>query len=316
MLKTLLWHAWPCAAACGLLLPWLAPHVGGRMGYWLSLGTHWQWLFAALLVIGVLPAVPARKFMVLAWLLLLPLPWLTATPRLTAADAGTAPTLRIAAANVQMRADNAARLGQWLDAHPVDVVVLVEATHAVAALAAGWNEYPHRILDPRQHAFGAAVLSRYPLLRSQTHDFGDGHALIDAVLDLPDGPVRVIAFHPLPPMRSELEQQLRGKLRTLAAAAHAEGLPTVIAGDFNATPWSPAFRQLDARQWRRTDTLQPTWPTRWRGAMGVPIDHVLASTHWRLIDSVRGPENGSDHDPIRVELALPAAAETAGAMQR
>lgn len=142
-----------------------------------------------------------------------------------------------------MRAHKAARLRQWLDAHPADVVVLVEATHEVTALAARWPEYPHRILDPRQHAFGAALLSRYPLLRSQLHDFGDDQALVDAVLDLPQAPVRVIAFHPLPPMRSDAEMRLRETLVTIAAAAREEDLPTVIAGDFSATPWSQAFRQ-------------------------------------------------------------------------
>lgn len=306
-MKAVLWHAWPCAAGCGLLVPWVAPHVGGRTGYLLSLASHWQWLFAALLLAGTLPAIPARRFTVLLWLLLLPLPWVTASPRLTASSAQ--PVLRVAVANVQKQAGNAARLRQWLQATPADVVVVVEATPEVAALAGGWSDYPHRILEPRPHAFGAALLSRYPLSRRRSHDFGDGHALIDAVLALPSGPVRVIGFHPLPPMRSDAEMRLRDKLRTLTDAAWAEGLPTVIAGDFNATPWSPALRQLDARQWRRTGSLQPTWPTPWWGTMGVPIDHVLASTHWQLAGSMRGPENGADHFPIRVDLALPTQPE-------
>lgn len=306
MLRSLLWHVWPCAAGCALLLPWLAPHVVGRAGYLLSLATHWQWLFAALLLVGVVIALPAKRFAVLPWLLLLPLPWLTASPRLAEAAAGTPPALRVAVANVQMQAGSAARVQHWLAGKLADVVVLVEVTPAVQAQLDDWPDYPYRISDPRPHAFGAAVLSRHPLSRRQSHDFGDGHALIDAELELPSGPVRVIAFHPLPPMRSDVEWRLREKLRRITAAAPLDGMPTLVAGDFNATPWSPAFLQLEARHWRRTGTLQPTWPTRWHGVMGIPIDHVLASVHWRLIGSTRGPSIGSDHYPVRVELALPA----------
>lgn len=48
--------------------------------------------------------------------------------------------------------------------------------------------------------------------------------------------------------------------------------------------------------------LAPTWPTILKGASGIPIDHVLASRHWALVGSARGPGLGSDHLPVIARL--------------
>jgi endonuclease/exonuclease/phosphatase (EEP) superfamily protein YafD len=41
-----------------------------------------------------------------------------------------------------------------------------------------------------------------------------------------------------------------------------------------------------------------------QGVMGIPIDHVLASAHWRVVESQVGPDVGSDHFPVAVVLQL------------
>lgn len=39
--------------------------------------------------------------------------------------------------------------------------------------------------------------------------------------------------------------------------------------------------------------------------MGIPIDHVLVTRQWRVVEGGRGPDLGSDHLPLRFTLALP-----------
>lgn len=79
-------------------------------------------------------------------------------------------------------------------------------------------------------------------------------------------------------------------------------------GDFNMTPWSPKFRQLVAdshlRDTVRGFGLQPTWPA---GApqFWIPIDHVLVSPDILVVDRRVGPDLGSDHYPVIVDIQLP-----------
>jgi endonuclease/exonuclease/phosphatase (EEP) superfamily protein YafD len=85
----------------------------------------------------------------------------------------------------------------------------------------------------------------------------------------------------------------------------------VAGGDFNRTPWSWSLRIYDQIRGldRRTHAL-PSWPTgaRFRDTSlstpfpVLPIDHIFASVDWRTTDVRRGPEVGSDHYPVIVEL--------------
>jgi endonuclease/exonuclease/phosphatase (EEP) superfamily protein YafD len=90
------------------------------------------------------------------------------------------------------------------------------------------------------------------------------------------------------------------------------GSSAILAGDFNATPWSWALRRLEGAGGltRRTAAL-PTWPTAApsvasarRAALPMAaIDHVYASPDWVTREVRRGPNVGSDHFPVIVTLA-------------
>ena len=93
-------------------------------------------------------------------------------------------------------------------------------------------------------------------------------------------------------------------------AGRASDDAPLVVGDFNATPWSNAFAGPSSRGWRRATGLAPTWPVAWRGVMGIPIDHVLASSAWRVGGARVGPDIGSDHRPVMARLyAEPPAAD-------
>jgi endonuclease/exonuclease/phosphatase (EEP) superfamily protein YafD len=97
------------------------------------------------------------------------------------------------------------------------------------------------------------------------------------------------------------------QLRDLAGLSdHIAGLegPLVVAGDFNATPWSFALQGF------RTSTglcgapgYRPSWPA-WADAVGLPIDQVFVSPGVGVTAEVLAPA-GSDHLPIGAVVALP-----------
>lgn len=80
--------------------------------------------------------------------------------------------------------------------------------------------------------------------------------------------------------------------------------PMVLAGDFNAAPWTEPLAMLTNRL-----ALSPgpwpaaTWPVR-LGALGVPIDNVFSRGSARLLTLEAGDSHGSNHRPLRAEVGV------------
>lgn len=295
------WLVLPCAF--GLLLPLLGrlwPSSSNMATWLLDLAAHWQPLYAtSWLALCLVCAARTWRWLLLAPLALLPL--FTASTSLSEASGG-APTLIVAAANLHVGNRDPAPLVAWLRAEPADVVMLSELTPAYAdALARKLgDDYPHREFAPDDSPFGIGLLSRTPLTAVELQASADGIPFLTATIVSGNAPVRVVAVHPMPPMAAHWQRERDALLRMLALRAGRT--PTVVAGDLNATPWSNAMIRAAQGGLFRATHHAPTWPVWGRGVFGVPIDHVIATTHWRQGESSRGPDIGSDHFPVRVSL--------------
>jgi endonuclease/exonuclease/phosphatase (EEP) superfamily protein YafD len=294
----------PFASLClaGFMLPWLSavwPTPVGVAGWAIDLAAHWQWACAAVWIALCLRSARRRRWLAALPLALLPL-W-SASPALPVARDDALPTLVISSANVHAGNPDPAPLAAWLRAQPADVVVLVELAPAYAdgLMQALAGHYPHHAFFAEDSPFGIGLLSRLPLREVTRTDSADGIPSLAATVDTAQGPVRVIATHPMPPLGPHWQQARDDLLRTLAREAQQH--PTVIAGDLNATPWSRALADAAHLGLRRATGLAPTWPS---AHVGIPIDHVLAGPGWRRGETARGPDIGSDHRPIRAVLFL------------
>jgi endonuclease/exonuclease/phosphatase (EEP) superfamily protein YafD len=293
------------ASALGLALPWLSRALSGRedrFAWAVDLAAHWQWLYLAGLVLGASVAAFHQRRWLFA-LLLVPLPWWSAAPRLDVAAGGTGTQLTVAAANVYFGTREATALARWLDTVQADLVVLTEVSPAYAAALARLPGFPYRALAPAEDPFGIGVLSRHPMQAAPWRD-EDGIARIEARVDLGVACVDLVAVHPIPPIAPRFHAARDRRLKELAARTGQRGGPRLIVGDLNATPWSSAFAGLEQRGLQRSGSLRPTWPSIGRGWIGIPIDHVLASRHWRVLEAGLGPDLGSDHRPVLARLLL------------
>ncbi|HEY5649843.1 MAG TPA: endonuclease/exonuclease/phosphatase family protein, partial [Acidimicrobiia bacterium] len=127
-------------------------------------------------------------------------------------------------------------------------------------------------------------------------------------VDMGGNEVRILGSHPLSPStedRARLRDAQLGFARDWSAES---GGRRIVAGDLNATPWSSSFRRLvanaDLVNSQRGYGLELTFPSDASPLVQVPIDHVLHSDGFRVVDRRLGPALGSDHFPVVVDLAL------------
>lgn len=120
--------------------------------------------------------------------------------------------------------------------------------------------------------------------------------------------VDVVALHAARPLDNGGAWR-DAQLAVAARLATEQRRPTVLLGDLNLTPWSPAFaRLLETTNLRDTAFGRGVSPT-WLSSIpfiGLPIDHVLVSPEVGVRTRRVGPDIGSDHFPVIAELVLSA----------
>ncbi len=121
--------------------------------------------------------------------------------------------------------------------------------------------------------------------------------------------IEILGIHPPSPISAPRSSRRDLMLRVAGDWAAARDGPVVVLGDFNATPWSAAYRAL---RWRGglVDSLsgsgyQGSWPAGW-GPFAIPIDHVLHTPDLGTTGRRTGPPLGSAHRPVVVSVGMAA----------
>lgn len=154
-------------------------------------------------------------------------------------------------------------------------------------------------------------LGDYAVIDSST-DGTSNTSTVPSAVAMPtsgDGPI-VVAAHAVAPRQAYM-QHWRDDLQWLADQCVDPNV--IMAGDFNATIDHMGGLGMDGGTLGRchdaaADTGNGgvgTWSTEFPAVMGAPIDHVMASSHWKPTGSVvlRSMDgSGSDHRPLVVQL--------------
>ena len=155
--------------------------------------------------------------------------------------------------------------------------------------------------------YGEAILSRYRLKEVQVHNlpFTEGcepRCALAALVRLgDDGPEFVFAGTHLEHAKAPVRLCQAQKLNPALAAKNT--LPTILAGDFNDVPDSPAIKVLQPH-WTDATAEQPdpTWPS---DQPRMKIDYVFfrPADSWRIVEKQVIDESvASDHRPLLVVL--------------
>lgn len=224
----------------------------------------------------------------------------------------TRAALRLVVYNANHANTNYKNIGSYLAKADVDVVILIEATAMMRRrMEEALPDY-RSVGQTRTDAFGLVAFSRLPILKSETLTLAD-HALPSQSLIVETLGERfaVLGLHTMPPVGATAAG-LRDAMLSEAAAWAMRHDNAIIAGDFNATPWSHAFKRLlskgDLRDSERGFGLQTSWPAQlW--PLSIAIDHCVHSSTLRTHDRSVGPFLGSDHRPLHLTLGFAPSAQ-------
>ena len=166
---------------------------------------------------------------------------------------------------------------------------------------------PYTRVELRRGSGGSAIYSRFPLSEGP-HVAPVRAAQPTALLELPGGEaVELICVHPsAPALRRDGAVRWRTELAVLPPPGR---LPTVLAGDFNATIDHAAFRDVlrlgyaDAAR-QAGKALMPTWGPPGKGAM-LTLDHVLVDRSCAVLACSVHAVAGSDHRAVYAAIQLP-----------
>lgn len=196
----------------------------------------------------------------------------------------------------------------WILAQDADVVIIEEgAGNAWPLVKALRSTYPFASCG-KGSSCETWIFSRKKMIARGGMPM-DGPYLSAAWATLADakGPFTVTGVHYTWPVPAGPQQAQGRKLAQLIARFGTKS--TILAGDFNSTPWSFTLKRQDKtlglRRWTRA---LPSWPAgKFSRVMAaptpfLPIDHVYAGSEWHAVKVERGPALGSDHRPVVVTL--------------
>jgi endonuclease/exonuclease/phosphatase (EEP) superfamily protein YafD len=232
----------------------------------------------------------------------------TATATATAIGARTRGSLRVLVTNVEVGNTDFAAVDRLVAQSRPDVLGVIELTPPMARhLHAALPLYRVRILEVRGDAYGIGVYSRLPLLSAKIARFpADGPPTVVARVRVAGKPVSVVVTHVHTTFAGSIHVR---HLDALAAAALSQlGQRVVVCGDFNTPPWSGPLREFAAdahvrdlyggRAWAGY-----SWPT-WGYGLRVPLDNCFVSNSVAVTGHHDGPDVGSDHRPLVVDIGV------------
>src|SRR5687767_3648967 len=224
----------------------------------------------------------------------------------------TQPRLSVAVSNVLQTNRASDRLIRVLAAADADVLLFVETDD-------WWRErldvllrtHRHTVQCPLSNTYGMLMYSRLPLLDTSI-DFLVEQDIpsIQAQVRLDDGTtVWLNCVHPRPPAPGESDESLERDAELLVVGKRVcdAEQPVVVCGDLNDVAWSrttrlfqKASRLVDPRKGRG---MFSTFHARFPG-LRFPLDHILHSPEFRLVEMRLLPFVGSDHFPVVATLSL------------
>jgi endonuclease/exonuclease/phosphatase (EEP) superfamily protein YafD len=212
--------------------------------------------------------------------------------------------VRLLSLNVLRSNHRHAEVVRLIAAETPDVIALVEVNQrwldGIAPAVEGYSRLANH------DNLGVALFVRGKV-RGEMRRLRNRRPNIFAEVTVNGATFRMVVVHPIPPVTRRHHDLLMDYFAELGGLVRGDPR-VVVAGDFNATPWSRTFARMmtasglcDSRAGFGAQTSFPANRTIPR----IPIDHVLTSCAIGVQDRRIGSDVGSDHLPVIADLVVP-----------
>ncbi len=218
------------------------------------------------------------------------------------------PVYKLIHLNLLWNNEHTREIMDWLIEHDPDILSFSEASvvwqHPLRRLSEDWP-YLHNCPEYNVRG-GVRLYSKWPMDPSINY-CGTYGSYGKTRVTSPEGQqITIASLHlrwPWPASGPEQLEAILPEVKNLDP-------DTLVAGDFNATPWSHTVKRFaSAGNLEVSPGIGPTWffkmwhPTV-RGLVGFPIDQVAAKGRVRILKAERMEYVESDHWPILVEFQI------------
>ena len=232
--------------------------------------------------------------------------------------------LRILLANVNSQNQQYERVLALVRRERPDLAVFMEVddTWVERLNTLQTNLLPYSSGPTNSQNLGLIVYSRYRLDNTEIKRFDtETNSSIVGQFNFGATAIAFTAIHPPPPAKESLFHSRNRQRDLVGKYVQTLSKPVLVLGDFNTTMWSPYYRrfirQTGLKNTRRGFGVLPSWPTKGSYVPGlsrfpdwmplllsIPIDHCLTSAEFQAANIRTGPNIGSDHHPVIVDLTF------------
>ncbi len=212
--------------------------------------------------------------------------------------------IKVVSINLNSANDQYSLLNDYLAHYDPDIVFLLELTpalgHQLSALRA---QFPYGKAVMENGNFGIGIISKIPLNNVQIQRQDSTQIpYMTAQIQFSDQTITVIAAHAYPPLGEEGTLLRNSYTDQISQFIQNSKTPTILCGDFNASPWSHQIKKIIKETGMilpQGQGVTPTWPSH-LPFLRIPIDFCMTSKSIHSLEYSRGPYVGSDHYPFQM----------------
>ena len=216
--------------------------------------------------------------------------------------------IRIASINLQSSNEEYAAVLKYIDSGNFDVVVFQEFTPQWQDRFLEIEEdFEYQELYPAEGVFGFGIYSKIEIQGSKIA-YISNQTILTVMMDLnyENQEVGLMAVHPPPPINEGMFSARNDVFESIKSHAMYYPNQLLVIGDLNSSGFSPNFKLLTKsgrlKDSRKGFGLLPTWHAQWP-LIRITLDHALVTEGLEVLDRGTGPDIGSDHLPIFIEIS-------------